>query len=304
MLPPILNESLTTEYLTIAIADLPERLQGTTVVQLSDFHFDGRSLSVSMLQEAMARCNDINPDLVVLTGDFITDEANDIERLLPYLQELKSRKGVYAILGNHDNRYLDMRAVVRAGLQAVGIHTLWNEIAYPLGTDFPVVGLADYYSKAFQPESLLERLDDQMPRLILSHNPDSFVVLQNYRADLVLSGHTHGGQVTIPGWGPLPGILQAWSSGVPTWARSWIPFLKQDCDRVFRNWQWASGLHQIGLNQLYVNRGLGSYFPGRLFCPPEVTVIRLVCELTESERDGVCTKDAIGDSDQSPAELP
>ncbi len=286
MLPPIFIEPLTTEHLTIAIADLPERLQGATVVQLSDFHFDGRSLSTQMLKEAIAQCNAIQPDLVVLTGDFITDDANDIARLSPYLKELESHNGVYAILGNHDNRYPNMRTVVRAGLQAVGIQTLWNEIVYPLGNDFPVVGLADYYSRAFQPESVLGRLQDYVPRLVLSHNPDSFVVLQQYRADLVLSGHTHGGQVAIPGWGTLPGILQAWGSEVPTWARRWIPFLKQDCDLVFRNWQWVSGLHQSGANQLYVNRGLASYFPGRLFCPPEVTVIRLVRQVAELQNAG------------------
>ncbi|NEQ45886.1 MAG: metallophosphoesterase [Leptolyngbya sp. SIOISBB] len=286
MLPPVLIEPLTTEHITITISDLPKRLQGATVVQLSDFHFDGRSLSANILEAAIAQCNEINPDLVVLTGDFITDQAKDIDRLSPYLKDLKSRNGIYAILGNHDNRYPNMQTVVRAGLQSVGIQTLWNEIAYPFGADFPVVGLADYYSRAFQPESVLGRLDEHIPRLVLSHNPDSFVILQQSRADLVLSGHTHGGQVAIPGRGALPGILQAWGSGVPTWARRWIPFLKQDCDLVFRNWQWASGLHQVGPNQLYVNRGLASYFPGRLFCPPEVTVIRLVRQVAECQDAG------------------
>lgn len=281
MLPPVLIEPLTTEHITIAIADLPNQLQGTTVVQLSDFHFDGRSLSADILEEAIAQCNAIQPDLVVLTGDFITDDAKDIEQLSPYLKELESHNGVYAILGNHDNRYPGMQAVVRAGLKSIGIPTLWNEIVYPFGTDFPVVGLADYYSRAFQPESVLGRLDTHVPRLVLSHNPDSFLVLQQSRADLVLSGHTHGGQIVIPGWGAVPGILQDWSSGVPTWARRWIPFLQQDCDLVFRNWQWASGLHQVGANQLYVNRGLASYFPGRLFCPPEVTIIRLVRQIAD-----------------------
>lgn len=255
-------------------------------MQLSDFHFDGRCLSAALLSAAIAQCNASQPDLVVLTGDFITDQATDIDQLSPYLKDLKSRCGVYAILGNHDTRRAKLRSAVQEGLQAVGITVLWNEIAYPLGTDFPLVGLADFYSKAFHPKSVLKQLDDQVPRLVLSHNPDSFVALQPYRADLVLSGHTHGGQVAIPGWGALPGILQTWSSAVPTGARRWIPFLRQDCDRVFRNWQWASGLHQVGANQLYVNRGLASYFPGRLWCPPEVTVIRLVRQVAEGPEDG------------------
>lgn len=259
----------------MAIADLPTALHGTTVVQLSDFHFDGRSLSLRVLREAIARCNAADPDLVVLTGDFITHSDRDIEGLVPHLKQLTSRHGVYAIFGNHDDRRPPTRHTVGQALTHIGIPPLWNEIAYPFGPAFPLVGLADYYSRAFQPARVLQQLDDRVPRLVLSHNPDSLAALQTLRADLVLAGHTHGGQVAIPGWGPVPGILQAWGAKVPDWARPWIPYLKQDCDRVFRHWEWAAGLHQIGTNQLYVNRGLGSYFPGRLFCPPEVTIIRL-----------------------------
>lgn len=276
LLPPILFESLTTERITVAIADLPAALNGTTVVQLSDFHFDGRSLSLRVLQQAIARCNAVEPDLIVLTGDFITHRARDIDDLVPHLSQLRSRHGIYAIFGNHDDRHPDTRAIVGRALASVGIRPLWNEIAYPLGAAFPVVGLADYYSQAFQPALVLQQLDDRVPRLVLSHNPDSLGELQHLRADLVLSGHTHGGQVTIPGWGPVPRLLQAWGAKVPCWARPWVPFLRQDCDRLLHHWEWAAGLYQVGPHQLYVNRGLGSYFPGRLFCPPELTVIRLV----------------------------
>ncbi|WP_239112575.1 metallophosphoesterase [Halomicronema sp. CCY15110] len=277
MLPPILIEPLKIEHVTVAIANLPERLQGMIVVQLSDFHFDGRSLALKVLREAIARCHDLAPDLIVLTGDFITDEAQDIDGLTPYLQELHSPNGIYAILGNHDNFYPHSRSRVTAGLESVGIHTLWNDIACPLGVDFPLVGLADFYSRDFVPATIFQQLDPQLPRLVLSHNPDSVVALQQYRADLVLSGHTHGGQVILP-WGPAPALLQQWGAVVPKWMRPFLPFLKQDCDRIFRNWQWSAGLHQVGATQLYVNRGLGSYFPGRWRCPPELTVIHLVGE--------------------------
>ena len=277
MLPPILIEPLKTEHVTVAISDLPGHLQGTVVVQLSDFHFDGRSLPIAILQETIACCNAIAPDLIVLTGDFITHHPKDIEGLTPYLKKLRSRSGVYAILGNHDNFHPQARSVVAAELEAVGIHTLWNEIAYPLGGDLPVVGLADFYSRAFAPEAVFQQLGEQLPRLVLSHNPDSVVALKPYRADLVLSGHTHGGQVILPRLGPAPALLQTWGAIVPKWARPFLPFLKQDCDRLFRNWQWSAGLHQVGSTQLYVNRGLGSYFPGRWRCPPEMTVLRLVC---------------------------
>ncbi|MEM6518079.1 MAG: metallophosphoesterase [Cyanobacteria bacterium P01_D01_bin.71] len=279
LLRPFLTEPLTTEQITVAIADLPAHLADITLVQLSDFHFDGRSLSPKILSEAIAQCNAIDPDLVVLTGDFVTNQAHEIHALIPYLQQLQSRCGVYAILGNHDNRYnryYQTRTVIRQALVANGIPTLWNEIAYPFGPELPLVGLADFYSKEFRPAPVFAQLDARTPRIVLSHNPDSLVALKPFRADLVLSGHTHGGQVTIPGWGAVPGILQAWGAVIPNWARPFIPFLRKDCDRVLHHWEWAAGLHTLGQNQLYVNRGLGSYFPGRLFCPPEITVIRLV----------------------------
>jgi len=278
LLPPVLIEPLVVERIEVAIAELPPRLDGTTIVQLSDFHFDGRSLSRRMLQAAIAHSNAVAPDLVVLTGDFITHSDHEMDDLVPYLRHLKARYGVYAIFGNHDNRLRTTRTAVGQALVSIGVCPLWNEIAYPLGADFPLVGLADYYSREFQPATVLPQLDDAIPRLVLSHNPDSLVDLKPFRADLVLAGHTHGGQVWVPGWGPVTGILQAWGTVVPNGLRPFVPFLKRDCDRVLHHWEWAAGLHRVGRNQLYVNRGLGSYFPGRLFCPPEVTVIRLVQE--------------------------
>ena len=101
------------------------------------------------------------------------------------------------------------------------------------------------------------------------------MVLRDWRVDLQLSGHTHGGQVTIPGMGSLPIVLEKLMRSLPEPYRPWVPLHRQ-FSRVVRYWQWSEGFHRVGENQLYVNRGLGTYFPGRLFCPPEVTVITLI----------------------------
>ncbi|MEM1370562.1 MAG: metallophosphoesterase, partial [Cyanobacteria bacterium P01_H01_bin.15] len=111
-------------------------------------------------------------------------------------------------------------------------------------------------------------------RIVLSHNPDTARPLQKFRVDLQLSGHTHGGQIHIPGWGAGPHILQQWRKQLPMQWKFLVPF-RRECAKVVRHWEWAQGWHQIGQNQLYVNRGLGTYFPGRWFCPPELTVITL-----------------------------
>jgi uncharacterized protein len=270
----ILSEPLSVERLTIAIADLPPALVGTKLIQLSDFHYDGMRLSEDLLEGAIALSNEENPDLVLLTGDFVTDDPTPIDALALKLKALKSRAGIYACLGNHDLCYKHSKQRVTDALTKAGIHVLWNAIATPLGDELPIVGLADYWSREFSTHKIMPKLDPKRPCIVLSHNPDTAALLEKWRVDLQLSGHTHGGQVVIPGLGPAPIAIQQLRQQIPKSFHPMIPFLKE-CSRVVKNWQWAQGWHQVGRNQLYVNRGLGTYFPGRFFCPPELTVITL-----------------------------
>lgn len=274
-MPLIKTEPLSIERLTVKIADLSPRLSGIKLVQLSDFHYDGWRLSRKLLAEAIAVTNREKPDLILLTGDYVTDEPNPIYDLALYLQKLQSPLGIYACLGNHDNYWPLSRKLITESLKGIDIKVLWNEIAYPLGLELPIVGLADFWSREFNPEPVMKQLSPDTPRLVLSHNPDSAKVLQKWRVDLQLSGHTHGGQIVIPGVGPVPGLIREWGQRLPPAIGRHIPYVK-NCSYVFKNWQWSQGFHQLGKNQLYVNRGLGSYAPGRLFCPPEVTIIELI----------------------------
>lgn len=271
--PPILREPLAVERHTIAIRDLPSYLQGCTIAQLSDFHADGIRLDRRLLSRAIAQVNEIQPDLIALTGDFVTHAPEPIYELAAQLQYLHSRYGCVAVLGNHDNYVPGAAATVRQALAAVGIQVLWNAIAYPLGAAFPVVGLADMWSGEFQPHELMAQLDPQVPRLVLSHNPDSATALRRWRVDLQLSGHTHGGQIVFPdGEALLQKLLQLRKQVPGAIAQHLWP----DCTKVVHHWEWSRGHHFVGQNQLYVNRGLGSYFPGRWRCPPEISVLQLV----------------------------
>jgi predicted MPP superfamily phosphohydrolase len=272
----LLSGELSIEHITIAIPNLPASLRETKLVQLSDLHFDGLRLSEQMLTEAIEVSNSVQPDLVALTGDYVTDDPTPIGPLAQRLQHLKSRLGTYAVLGNHDIYPVGARAQVTDAFVAAGIKVLWNQIAYPFGEDLPVVGLADFWSEDFEPASVMDQIDHQTPRIVLSHNPDTAAPLEQWRVDLQLSGHTHGGQFVIPGLGPVPTFYQMFRRYVPKSLRPWIPYMREDCYKVVQHWEWAQGLHQVGRNQLYVNRGLGTYLPGRLFCPPEVTVLTLV----------------------------
>lgn len=269
---------LSVESIAIEIADLPPSLQGTKFTQLSDLHFDGLRLSENMLAEAIAASNATQPDLVLLTGDYVTDDPEPIADLAKRLKMLESRLGIYAVLGNHDIYPKGSRTQITDALEAVGIHVLWNQIAYPLGSGLPIVGLADFWSRDFNPKLVIEQIDPHVPRIVLSHNPDSAAPLKQWRVDLQLSGHTHGGQVVIPGLGPVPTRYQTFRRHIPKPLHSWIPYMREDCYKVVRHWEWAQGLHRVGGNWLYVNRGLGTYPPGRLFCPPEVTEITLLPE--------------------------
>ncbi|MEH2250969.1 metallophosphoesterase [Nostoc sp.] len=273
----LLSGPLSIEKLTVNIAGLPASLQGKKLVQLSDFHYDGLRLSEDMLEKAIAVTNEAEPDLILLTGDYVTDDPTPIHQLVLRLKHLQSRSGIYAVLGNHDIFYRHAKAEITDALTSIGIHVLWNEITYPLGKELPLVGLADSWSREFQPALVMNQLNPDTPCIVLSHNPDTAEILQAWRVDLQLSGHTHGGQIVIPGIGPAALFYEKLVEKIPKKVRRRVPFLEVNVS-VVSHWEWVQGLHRVGKNQLYVNRGLGTYLPGRLFCRPEVTIITLQAE--------------------------
>lgn len=268
--------SLNVETLYITIPNLPDALRGCRMTQLSDFHYDGLRLSEELLEQAIAASNAARPDLVALTGDFITHDPSPAYTLARRLRHLQSRSGVFAVLGNHDTLRRGAKETVIRALEEVGIPVLVNQVVYPLGQELAIVGLADLWSKEFNAATVMEAIAPEVPRIVLSHNPDTAERLARWRVDLQLSGHTHGGQIVIPGLGPLPQLYFKARRYIPEKIRAWLPLMGNECSDLLKHWEWSQGLHRVGRNQLYVNRGLGTYAPGRLFCPPEVTVFTLM----------------------------
>ena len=243
-----------------AAPPLPER--PLRIVQIADPHL-GPWQPVHRLRRRVDELVGRDPDLVLLTGDFLTMEGNATPgALAAALEPLKNMQGkCFAIFGNHDHEALDE---VRSGLATNGIHLLVDDsvcLDTPAGA-VQIVG-ADYYRK--ERKERIRALLDEHPRveshlrLLLLHDPLGFQDVPKGQADLVLSGHTHGGQI-----------------GLVSLGLDWT---------VLTRSRWPDhGLFGHGPNRLYVHRGTGFYgFPLRIGVPGEASVLELVRPRTGRE---------------------
>jgi predicted MPP superfamily phosphohydrolase len=244
----------------ISLDRLPGDWDGLRIVQLSDFHYD-QHFSVVPIRKAVAIARGLEPDLVVLTGDFVTvpvfggdlgrkRSAGAIEPCASLLRPLRARLGTWASLGNHDVGSAPKRII--AALQARGIPVLRNASA-PLeekGSRLWLAGLDDVLEGKPDLALALQGVPPGEPVILLAHEPDFATRVARFPVDLQLSGHSHGGQVRFP------------LIGAPV-----LP-------KLGRKFPW--GLHQISKLKLYTNIGIGTIrVPVRFNCPPEVTLITL-----------------------------
>jgi uncharacterized protein len=228
----------------------PERMNGFTIALLSDFHYDPY-FSIHPLNAAIPIVNGLKPDLIVLTGDFVTvpltgDDAKGALAADPcaqLLRELKAPYGLWAVLGNHDDN-TDPQYVTRA-LQVQGIHMLANESSAieSDGARVWLAGVNDVLSHTADLNKTLHGVPAGEAVVLLAHEPDFADEVAKFPVDLQLSGHSHGGQIRIP---LLPPIY------LPAMARKYI-----------------LGRYRVGGLELYTNAGLGTVgVAARLNCPP------------------------------------
>jgi predicted MPP superfamily phosphohydrolase len=243
--------SLVVEALKVTVRGLPEGLDGFKIVALSDFHLYPFT-ELPFIQRAIEIARGLNPDLVVLLGDFVDATAETIHELAPALGALNSRHGIFAVLGNHDIR--KGPAVVARALRSAGMEVLVNR-AVEIGAGRSYLRVAGVDSLLGRPDlgAALRGEKEGVPTVLLAHEPDiADSVAQHGRVDLQLSGHSHGGQVRLP-------LFQSLS--LPRWGRKY-PF----------------GRYQVGDMALYTGRGLGTTgVPIRIGSVPEVSEITLVC---------------------------
>ncbi|MES0344590.1 MAG: metallophosphoesterase, partial [Anaerolineales bacterium] len=192
---------LSVERVDIPIQGLPLAFEGFKIVCLSDFHLHPYT-QIDFIEKVVAVSNELIPDVVCLLGDYVFEGADSIFELAPVLAKLEPTHGVFAVLGNHD-LWTDA-GVVRSGLESVGIRVLVNEnVPLSVGDDDLILaGLDDGWSGKPDLSLALEGSPQEAPVILMLHEPDfADRYARDGRVCLQLSGHTHGGQVRIPGIG-------------------------------------------------------------------------------------------------------
>lgn len=240
------------QRLDVRIAGLPPAFNGFTICQLTDIHHSP-VVSLGYIDRVVNKANSLKPDLVALTGDYIDDEREYAGPVIESLSGLKSSHGIVSILGNHD--YFIGESHISGVIAQSRIPLLKNShmIIRSGGDALCIAGVRDYLQDRPDAKEALKGAPVDMPRILLSHHPDySEYLPEGERIDLVLSGHTHGGQVRLP--------------------LSFAPVVPSEFGQ-----RYSGGLVRNRHTQVYVSRGVGvSTIPVRFNCPPEITLIRLV----------------------------
>ena len=231
---------------SVPIADLPPAQDGFRIAHLTDWHRSFRTPD-ALLRDAVERTNAERPDAIVLTGDYITDDPQDIAPCGEIIAGLSARLGVYAVLGNHDYG-TDGPAMARA-LEKAGVALLTNR-SVELAGGLRIVGVDDDLLGKPSLKRAFADAEANQATFILCHNPAFAEKLADHDA-IVLAGHTHGGQVRVP-------FLTAWKI------------------RKIHAKHYARGWYTLGKARLYVNRGLGNVgFSFRFRSRPEIALFTL-----------------------------
>lgn len=227
----------------IVVDDLPESFDGYRITFLTDTHV-APFLKRAHYRGVVARVQRFDPDLVLFGGDFVT-----FHRHIPLVADrlldgLSARDGLFAVMGNHD---------YWAGLgELPGVRFLTNErVLLKRGDDvLPLAGIDEMYRGKPDPARAFDGVDDAAPCLAVSHHPDIIDIIRSRRIDLLLCGHTHGGQIRFPFFGAVV---------VPSRHEA----------------EYAAGFHRVGPVLMYVSRGIGAIPPLRILCRPEVATFTL-----------------------------
>lgn len=237
-------------HYTIPVLRLPPAFDGFTIVHLTDLHL-GRLTSLSIIEYVIDQANRLSGDITVLTGDYVLGMNIDepMNQVWPVLMRAQAPQGVYAVLGNHDH-WADAQRSIH-WLRKSGFDL--RHKAIPLERDGQRMwlgGTGDYWEDRQTIDEIFSGIPAGECKIVLAHNPDSADVAFQTQIDLMISGHTHGGQVRLP------------FVGAPR-----LPV---------KNKKYSSGLVTSDRFPVFISRGIGyAIYPVRFNCPPEIAVLTL-----------------------------
>lgn len=245
------REEYKIDHVALRLKNLPPQIEGTTIAMISDVHAGMYMLEDDMLKYKEA-INNLNPDIIFIPGDFITSKTDEIIPFLKAFSGLKSKYGIYTCLGNHE--YFGNPNVITQKIRETGMKVLRNETEELeiSGAKIMLSGVddgihADFAKVSYEASSL------STTRFLLCHKPYYFDQAVTGRFDVMLSGHTHGGQIVL------------------------VDFLGIKLTPAALASQYISGKYKRGSSLLYVSRGIGTIgLPVRINCPPEITLFTLI----------------------------
>ena len=258
----------------VIIPNLPTAWEGQVIGQVSDFQVGMWWDNTATVAKSVDKLIEEQPAAVLISGDFIYHATPNPEREIQKVVELirpltEANIPTYAVLGNHDYGMkskkmppkTELAAQLEQALEAIGIRVLTNEaVKLPLqgkDSDLYLIGVGSHWANNDRVEQALAELPSDSPRIVMMHNPDSFVDFPANTSPFAVAGHTHGGQIRLP--------------YLPQW--SWLALVKED--EVFAD-EWVEEDYGEAGNKLYINRGIGfSDVPIRINCAPEVTFFTL-----------------------------
>jgi predicted MPP superfamily phosphohydrolase len=236
---------------TVTVKNLPGSFSGRTFALLTDIHH-GPFITLNYIQHVVQLSNNLKPDAILLGGDYVHRDGKYIDPCFDVLGNLKAPLGVFAVMGNHDHWEgvaTTRRAIKRNGIEEVSNSGVWVRQD---GKRLRIAGVDDFWEGKPDLKSALGDTQADETAILLSHNPDFVENLTDSRVGLVVSGHTHGGQVVVPMVG-APRVPSQYGQ------------------------KYLQGLVKTETNQVFVSRGVGTVTPPlRFCCRPEIVLITVV----------------------------
>jgi predicted MPP superfamily phosphohydrolase len=237
-----------TKDITISSNQIPAEFDGKRIVFITDVHY-GPFFSKERVDSLVNQTNALKPDMILLGGDYVTNDPANVGPVFSSLSKLKAPLGVYGVLGNNDPKNVSIQAMQNAGITYIGNGGVW--IGSSNTSRIRVGGVADMDTNVPNQLPILEGVTPEDFVILVTHKPDYFPKVSRSRVDLVLAGHTHGGQITLFGL--------------------YAPLISSEYGQ-----EYVTGEKKLGNDTMIISNGIGMVWaPVRFFARPQIIVITL-----------------------------